>query len=145
MGIRVRATQICYHNHKRNKVGEIFEIRNMEAFSKTSMSLVDAKATDKVDKPEDERGGSALSEGTKALHQGKADQPKNAGAAADAAVEAAEKKAEAAKVAEAEEVEIKRRALLTDEERAAEDKEKEASSDQGPAKENETDGNEDVI
>ncbi|MCH8287271.1 PCRF domain-containing protein [candidate division KSB1 bacterium] len=47
---------------------------------------------------------------------------------------------------EAEEVEIKRRALLTDEERADEDKKKESEpSEQGPPKENETTGNEDMI
>ena len=95
------------------------------------MKLVDEKAVDEAENPEDQRSSAALSEGSKTLlHQGKVIDPKNAGAAADVAADAAEKE---------------RRAKLTDEERAAEDKEKEEASEQGPPKENETDGNEDVI
>ena len=106
----------------------------MQAFAENNMRLVNKKAKDEVDRSEDERSTAALSEGTKALHTGKVPLPKNAGAAADAAI------------AEAEAAEKKRVDKVIEDEKAAEDKEKEKTpEDQGPPKENETNGNEDVI
>jgi len=83
MSIRVRALEVCYHNHKRWKPGEIFEIKNMEAFSKKSMVKVEKDAVDKTP-DEHETSQSALSEGTKkALHDGEVVDPKKAGEETD--------------------------------------------------------------
>jgi len=89
MGIRVRATKVCYCNHKRWKEGAIFEIQNMGAFSKLSMELVDKAAQPEVKEPDNVRKPAAISEGSgAALHQGNVVSPKKAGEEADKAAAA---------------------------------------------------------
>ena len=60
----------------------------MEAFSKTSMDLVDKAVKSKIRKPDGVRDPVALSNGSAAaLHSGKAMDPKKAGETADKAAE----------------------------------------------------------
>ena len=74
--IRVKAIQLGYFNHRRIKVGDIFEIRNMQQFSKHWMVKVGKDERPEVSEPGAPVGGKALSQGARnALHEGKIDKP----------------------------------------------------------------------
>jgi len=80
--IKVKALQIGYFNHTRIKEGQIFEIKNMQQFSKTWMDKVDKDSKSEIKEPNNLRKPTAISDGaSKALHEGKAVNPKNLGKA----------------------------------------------------------------
>lgn len=77
---------VCYHNHQRIKEGQIFNIKNMQAFSKMSMELVDKEEKSEPVSQEEPRKPAALSQGSgNALHDDKAPDPRKAGEATDKA------------------------------------------------------------
>lgn len=43
MGIKVKATRLCYYGHQRRRVGEVFEIESEKDFSPTYMESLDPK------------------------------------------------------------------------------------------------------